>query len=166
MQRSLLRLNSGNNDFAPDDQVPAQENDVYHNAYELWSQLGWLDDNAATKHSFEKCNYCFLFSIKKENYQFQTFRYHRRHSVITVDGYYEVRPIPGLVVMVLNTNFYYSGNRLFAHLPNDPGHQFAALKRVLRNAQADGLKVMAFISFNSILVASKIVEKPAVLKSV
>lgn len=57
------------------------------------------------------------------------------------DGYYTSRLDSGLIVMVLNTNYYYSGNRVFKDEPEDPGNQFAELEKLLTQARQNGSKV-------------------------
>ena len=63
-------------------------------------------------------------------------------DTLFADGYYRVTLLSGLIVVALNTNFYYQSNKVFSDLTEtDPGSQFTMLENLLQGARDNKTKV-------------------------
>ena len=63
-------------------------------------------------------------------------------DTLFVDGYYTVTLPSGLIVVALNTNFYYQSNKVFSDLTEtDPGSQFTMLENLLQDARENKTRV-------------------------
>ena len=66
----------------------------------------------------------------------------RQFDTLFADGYYTVTLPSGLIVVALNTNFYYQSNKVFSDLTEtDPGSQFTMLESLLQGARENKTKV-------------------------
>ena len=48
---------TGNHDYVPDNQLPAEANQIYRNLTDQWENLGWFNGDANNKETFSKCEY-------------------------------------------------------------------------------------------------------------
>ena len=66
----------------------------------------------------------------------------RQFDTLFADGYYTVTLPSGLIVVALNTNFYYQSNKVFSDLTEtDPGSQFTMLENLLQDARENKTRV-------------------------
>ena len=60
--------------------------------------------------------------------------------VFLTGGYYTVKSVSGLRILALNTNLYYTSDKVTAGIP-DPADQFRWMEHVLNNSLANNEKV-------------------------
>ena len=54
---------TGNHDYVPDNQLPAETNQIYRNLTDQWENLGWFNGDANNKEMFSKCEWLRCFSV-------------------------------------------------------------------------------------------------------
>ncbi|XP_059146864.1 acid sphingomyelinase-like phosphodiesterase 3b [Physella acuta] len=101
----------GNHDFYPNGQANYTEDEFYRGIDDMWRD--WIIKTVGNK---------------KENY------------FVKEGGYYSVIVRPGLRLLALNTNMYYTTDKLTAKM-TDPTDQFKWMKQQLQSAKNKGEKV-------------------------
>ena len=61
--KCYLLSQTGNHDYVPDNQLPAETNTIYRNLTDQWERLGWFNGDANNKETFSKCEYMLVMQL-------------------------------------------------------------------------------------------------------